>query len=41
MLTSRVALLSDPVVVMGLAVVFIASVVGLHLLNKLTRVFMK
>ncbi|KAK9895300.1 Pre protein translocase Sec Sec61-beta subunit [Cystobasidium minutum MCA 4210] len=31
----------DPVVVMGLAVVFIASVVGLHLLNKLTRVFMK
>ena len=31
----------DPVVVMGLAVVFIASVVALHLINKVTRAFFK
>ena len=31
----------DPVVVMGLAVVFIGSVVVLHLINKLTRALMK
>lgn len=32
---------SDPVVVMGLAVVFIGSVVVLHLINKATRLLMK
>ncbi|CAD6565635.1 MAG: Arf guanine nucleotide exchange factor sbh1 [Cyphobasidiales sp. Tagirdzhanova-0007] len=31
----------DPVVVMGLAVVFIGSVIALHLMNKVTRIFLK
>lgn len=34
-------LLSEPVVVLGLSVAFVASVVCLHLANKLMRWFMK
>ena len=34
-------LFRDPVVVMGLAVVFIGSVIALHLMNKVTRIFLK
>ncbi|CAH7669191.1 hypothetical protein PPACK8108_LOCUS14781 [Phakopsora pachyrhizi] len=37
----HVGLKVEPVVVLGLSVVFVASVVCLHLANKLMKVFMK